>query len=244
MLIKARRFFIFVSEIHAYENEIASFLSFKLNEYRNACVSGRSFGYIKLPHPTLMVDLTGEEDGIFAKFNPTTRNEVRGAEKAGVACVEGRLQDFVPYFNDFARAKGLPTVNLAYYDWMGEDCIVTQAELDGEVYAMHAYFLNRADGVARLFQSASHFRDGKDAKLTSRANRLLHWRDMLMFKHMGIARYDFGGISPEGSAPSLMAITKFKRGFGGADEDQAEYVHAALYAMVKVKGVLAGLRTR
>ena len=64
--------------------------------------------------------------------------------------------------------------------------------------------------------SGSKFRNRKNdyRALVGRANRWLHWRDMLRFKETGIKRYDWGGLFEDESVPERAGINKFKD-FGG-----------------------------
>jgi lipid II:glycine glycyltransferase (peptidoglycan interpeptide bridge formation enzyme) len=80
----------------------------------------------------------------------------------------------------------------------------------------HTYII--AGNRARLAQSVSLFRmsdDGSFRNLTGRANRLLHWEDMLYFKRLGYSIYDFGGVNPDTANEETNAITRFKECFGG-----------------------------
>ena len=65
---------------------------------------------------------------------------------------------------------------------------------------------------ARLLYSASHFRsyDKNYRALIGRANRFLHWEDMVHLKKYGMSIYDMGGIGAN-------SIAGFKKGFGGTE---------------------------
>ena len=49
-----------------------------------------------------------------------------------------------------------------------------------------------------------------------RANRLLHWGDMLRFRELGVATYDLGGWYTEHRDEALLKINSFKEEFGGS----------------------------
>jgi hypothetical protein len=69
----------------------------------------------------------------------------------------------------------------------------------------------------RLLFSASHFRGQGETALRSligRANRLLHWRDLVAFKQQGFNCYDWGGWHA-GTEEVLVRINQFKESFGG-----------------------------
>jgi lipid II:glycine glycyltransferase (peptidoglycan interpeptide bridge formation enzyme) len=66
--------------------------------------------------------------------------------------------------------------------------------------------------------SASLFRESNDGafrNLIGRANRLLHWDDILFFKNKKYLIYDVGGISIDTTDKEKQAINKFKSCFGG-----------------------------
>ena len=76
----------------------------------------------------------------------------------------------------------------------------------------------RAEGRARLFQSASSFRELDSSSmrsLTGRANRFQHWHDMLRFKEGGVVSYDFGGWYEGREDQERLRINSFKEEFGG-----------------------------
>ena len=81
---------------------------------------------------------------------------------------------------------------------------------------------------ATLLHSASHFRNLDDNELRAvvgRANRLLHWKDIIGFKAEGLEVYDFGGWYAGSEDQALLKINQFKEGFGGS---RVEQVNAAL----------------
>jgi lipid II:glycine glycyltransferase (peptidoglycan interpeptide bridge formation enzyme) len=81
---------------------------------------------------------------------------------------------------------------------------------------MHAYFI--VDNTVRLLHSCSLFRDTDDHEcqnLVGRANRLLHWDDILYFKRNNYLLYDFGGIYQGDRDKEKIQIAQFKNSFGG-----------------------------
>ena len=66
--------------------------------------------------------------------------------------------------------------------------------------------------------SASLFRRYEDSSvrnMVGRANRFLHWHDMLWCRNAGYAFYDLGGINLAGEDEETRRVTDFKLGFGG-----------------------------
>lgn len=95
--------------------------------------------------------------------------------------------------------------------YIQNQCIlVTKAEfLNGKVYHMYVW----STKYALLVYSASDFRNKNvDRNLAGRANKLLHFKDMLFFREMNVLCYDWGNVS-NFEAPN--GIDKFKMSFGG-----------------------------
>lgn len=172
---------------------------------------------------SLVHDLTLDGQELFATFDGTARYEVRRAQSRDRLTAEfvvdagGALDAFCTFYDDFAKEKGLPP---AYRRALQATCdsgrlVLTCACRDGEALVWHAYV---SDGrTAALLHSASHFRGASASKraLLGRANRWLHWRDMLAFKDMGVATYDWGGLFEDESVPEQASVNRFKRRFGG-----------------------------
>jgi hypothetical protein len=55
----------------------------------------------------------------------------------------------------------------------------------------------------------------RERSAIGRANRLLHWHDMLFFKNQEVSTYDFGGWYEKKEDPARLNINKFKESFGG-----------------------------
>ena len=66
--------------------------------------------------------------------------------------------------------------------------------------------------------------------MVGRANRLLHYTDMLFFKNHGSKIYDWGGIS---DSEEIRNITDFKSRFGGIEIDTF-YVQEAVSLKGKI----------
>jgi hypothetical protein len=132
------------------------------------------------------------------------------------------------YFNEFTASKNRSSVtysDLRQFYEAGTLCVrYVTAQDKSIVHTMHAYIVS--DRRARLHQSSSHFRNSSDSEfrnLVGRANRYLHWDDMLYFKNMGLEYYDFGGWYGGQSNTEKLAINQFKESFGG--EKQPEYTY-------------------
>ncbi|OQC00516.1 MAG: hypothetical protein BWX78_01109 [Firmicutes bacterium ADurb.Bin099] len=175
---------------------------------------------------TLRNDLRLSEDELLKAFESNVRNEVRRAKRDGCECkVVSSLEKPIPreLIGEFDAAhiemnkqKGLPYVSLAKELMQYNEqsvLIITIAYINEVAVAYHIYLCG--DGIVRLMYSVSSFRnitDSKEKAAIGRANRLLHFEDMMYFKLNGYLIYDWGGYSTD---EKLAGINAFKRGFGG-----------------------------
>lgn len=175
------------------------------------------------PFQSLVSDLTPEPDVLMSRFGGTNRYKVKRAESKDELTFEFMteaappLDEFCSFYDDFAAQKKLPA---SYRRGLEAACaarqlVLTSASRGAGRVVWHAYV--RSQSTAALLHSASHFRDkeGIDRALVGRANRWLHWKDMLAFKAIGIARYDWGGMFDDESVAEQASVNNFKREFGG-----------------------------
>jgi len=175
------------------------------------------------PFLTMVTDLSVPEDAIVEKFGKDCRYKIRRADtKDGlhlefITDPESRLEEFQEFYDAFAKQK---SVAPCYPQWLLAACearqlVLTSASQNGEALVWHAYLTSGK--AAWLQYTGSCFRDKENdfRALVGRANRWLHWKEMLRFKEMGIERYDWGGLFEDESIPENAGINKFKKDFGG-----------------------------
>jgi lipid II:glycine glycyltransferase (peptidoglycan interpeptide bridge formation enzyme) len=187
---------------------------------------------------TILINLRESEEILFANIGKNTRYKInRAKERDRILCStflkaneknEGKIARYIHFFNEFSSTKDRSSIDFLDIEQFYNNetfCIRCAADTDNSnIYAMHAYVIS--DDRARLHQSSSHFRKSADSEfrnLTGRANRLLHWDDILYFKNMGLHYYDFGGWYGGQTDPEKLAINQFKESFGG--EKQREYTY-------------------
>lgn len=183
---------------------------------------------------TLITDLQKNKNDIFDNFEKNTKYEIRraGRENIDVFCYDWtmsseKLEKIISFYNGFVDTKEDLTFKLSakwlepYIDEKSFWCTV--AYLDGQQLVEHIYY---GDGKrVRLWYSASLFRnsDRNMRNTIGRANRFLHWQDILYFKERGFEVYDWGGYSDEGAVAGNGA---FKKAFGGSSEKGICYLKA------------------
>lgn len=187
------------------------------------------------PFVSLAIDLSQSAESLLQGLNSGTKYEVRRAEgKDQVLCVHEPTVDeqvclqFQKFYDEFALSKGLALSSireLLARARAGALC-VSRAVYAGRTVVWHVYAATTKQ--VTLQYSASHFRqlDDNDTRAAiGRANRLLHWKDMLYFKGMDFEVYDFGGLYVGEEDQARLKINRFKEGFGGL---RVEKVDAAL----------------
>jgi Acetyltransferase (GNAT) domain len=180
------------------------------------------------PQSTVTIDLAQSESAIFNQFRKDTRYEIRRAETKDL--VESRLltsreitepvfTELARHYRDLVTTKGITPLNLQRLRLLQEQgrLLIGKASLpDGSPLAWHVYLV--AHKRARLLYSVSLFRDTQETAqraLVGRANRLLHWHDIIALKKAGLELYDFGGYYLGKTDESKLRINQFKDEFQG-----------------------------
>ena len=175
------------------------------------------------PFLSMVTDLAVDEDAIVERFGKDCRYKIRRAEtKDGldmelITDPEARLEEFRAFFDAFAKQKSYWPCD---QKWLRAACdagqlVLTSASRKGEALVWHAYLVSGKAAWLQYTGSCFRDKDNEQRALIGRANRWLHWKEMLRFKEMGIERYDWGGLFEDESVPGNAGINRFKRDFGG-----------------------------
>ncbi len=176
-------------------------------------------------YSTCIIDLSKKEEGLFLDIQPRYRSYIRSAEKEKFICTHSikvrgdELKHLCNSFNKFAELKKIKPIR---YSWLKslnhtQNICLTKMKLDQTDIITHIYIF---DNDTIILSQTFHNIDFKDERIRSNANKLLHWKDILLFKTMGFKYYDFGGINPE----KLPGISKFKINFGGEVKEYYRYI--------------------
>lgn len=199
---------------------------------------------------TTHIDLTRDEQALFADLTKTCRYKVRRAEReelkeeAFMGARGAMVDDFIAFFDRFATGKGLPPAPAERLHTLAEvgALDLSTASRDDEALVWHAYI--RAGNRARLLHSASLFREFSDTatrNMIGRANRCLHWHDLLRYKDAGVPVFDFGGWYSGRDDEELLRINAFKESFGGSVVPE---FHCAVPTSMRGRMVLIARRLR
>ena len=172
--------------------------------------------------PRVLTDLACPRDDIMAAFGANCRYDIRRADSRDGLDAEfvdhtaERLAEFRAFYDVFAAQKAIGGADPA---WLlaasqSRQLALSAARWRGQVIVWHGYVLSGA--TAGLQYSCSLFRGDADEvrAVTGRANRWLHWQDMLRFKSNGYRRYDWGGLFAAERSPEEAGINAFKLSFG------------------------------
>ncbi|OFY51447.1 MAG: hypothetical protein A2W85_09920 [Bacteroidetes bacterium GWF2_41_31] len=216
MINTKKRKFIFKIEQKWFYNEINGIDIFKFVKYIQFQKETKPRCFVKNVTYTLQSDLTVDEATIMQSYSTTVRNEIRRSIKDKNIFTEISPLQFLDFYNPFALLKKLKVYTPKEFDEYGSDLFTTGAFIENKLVAAHSYLLDKQKGIVRLLLSCSSqlYTENISKSFVARANKGLHYTDMLMFKAQGFILYDWGGVSNK-IDPTLEGIRKFKEGFGG-----------------------------
>lgn len=190
--------------------------------------------FIRKNSYTVENDLTISSQEIQSNFIKALRQQIRIAEADGITCsFHNDIEGFVSFFNDFAYSKNIAPTSKGRIIEMGNNFLMSYASLNGEILVAHSYILDKEIGIARAFHSASRRLDATiDKNLVGRANKLLHYTEIMYFKEKGFKIYDFGGYSGADDKRNLKGINEFKLSFGGKVV-QCENYYSPIYLLFR-----------
>jgi len=192
------------------------------------------------PFRSLVLDLSCSEEQLLQGLNRDTKYKVRRAEtKDHVVCIhepvadEALCRQFSAFHDEFAASKGVGRVSVSELLARGRAGAlrISRAVYRDVTVVWHVHAATPE--TATLLYSASHFRNLVDNDVRAavgRANRLLHWSDILKCKGDGLKVYDFGGWYAGTEDDALLKINQFKEGFGGTHVEQ---INAAMALSVR-----------
>jgi len=189
---------------------------YKLNQYAVK-------GFLNTTFTTIHIDLTKVENDIFSNFEKNTKYEInRALQKDSLTVsdvdMDSELIVFMNAYDEFAKSKNLPLLNRKELQLLVDSSLLVIRKINDsnqQTLVYHSYITT--DDRARLLHSFSFYRtkESSNKSLIGRANRLLHWNDILYFKNNQIKVYDLGGIDTDILNSETQAINKFKHCFGG-----------------------------
>jgi len=173
---------------------------------------------------SLQIDLLQSPESIHARFTRNTRAQIRRSTESDDLQFDffdhptaAQTDEFIAFYDAFALSKGLAPLSADYADAHRRSghFSLTRVRRGDEDLVWHA---NVSSGsYIGLAYSASQLRSAEQEarRLIGRANRRLHWEELLRFRAQGHRCYDFGGWYEGRSDPERLSINRFKEEFGG-----------------------------
>jgi hypothetical protein len=180
------------------------------------------------PFYTYTISLARTPEAILARFNQTTRRDVRQAgEKHGITCrtaIVPNAEDvelFIATHADFAAAKKQPALNTVRLRRLLADHAIWFSfaySPAGDLLVAHGTYIG--GGRMRSLYALAPLRWQPDTpneirQSIGRAGRYLTWSDMLAARDAGLRTYDFGGWYAGTVDKERLAINAYKQGYGG-----------------------------
>lgn len=184
---------------------------------KNAC-------YVQ-KYQTSVIDLHQGEQDLFQRIHPRYRSYIRAAEKNNLEyapVTQPTKEDcsrLAATFKTFAKHKTILPIRNSWIKALhqSKNICFTKIRMNETDIITHVYLFDKSNII---LTHTFHNLDFKDERVRSDANKLLHWKDILLFKKMNYQQYDFGGINPE----KLPGISNFKLNFGGEVKEYYRYI--------------------
>lgn len=193
---------------------------------RNKTILSHEKNYLIDSYTTVFSNLTESDEELLNRMRKKVKYEVKRASKEDIELNyffsddlennETIINDFEKAYYSFCKKINDKNVKKAYnrkkvMQYIDNRCIMISKGSKEGAAVFHLYVFDERNCC--LLFSASDFRNaGVDQYLTGRINKYLHFRDMLMFKEMGVETYDWGNLSSE---RDFNGIDNFKISFGG-----------------------------
>jgi len=182
----------------------------------------------------IQIDLTRNENDLFKQIGKSNRYKINRAMNKDALYysfnqrpAEDDIHEFRDFYNEFARNKNTAQCgrfHLQTLKLINDQNGLVIAKVSDDNRQPLCYHVYAADGDrAMMLYSASHYRmstETSQKNLIGRANRYLHWRNMIEFKKEGYKIYDFGEITNDEN------VNYFKRSFGGKEVTEYSGYHA------------------
>lgn len=219
--------------------------AWKLAIYYQAKSTEPMRGFVRESKHTKFISLAGTEDEIFEQIGKNTKPKIKRALSEGGLrfSVIDQPDEVRDLYNEFARGKGRPPLDERSFRAYWPKMLATKISSDSDALVMHAFLVDEGLKRANHLYSASLFRstdDGDRRNLIGRANRALHYLNMLSFKDRGITTYDLGGYALNTKDPELQEVNEFKDSFGGQLIEESNYVSLPLHWARKLNKLRGG----
>ena len=188
------------------------------------------------PSQTLILDLDKSEEELLARMHEKWRYNIRLAERKGVKIkfVMSNITNFEQYFEEFYKLVDGGTSERKQIRHHPKDYYRKQLEINSEDIKFELFVAEfegkvvAANIVVFFGKTATYLHGATDNNFRNlMAPHLLQWEQIKYAKQLGCAQYDFWGIVNEHTLDkrgfSWEGFTRFKKGFGGREENYIGY---------------------
>lgn len=211
---------------------------FKLANYRYSRRNIFNPFFIKSCRQTRIIDLTKKSEAIFQEFGSSNRKNIRRALKKDLIINIGHnTNEFVNYYNSFAKKKNLKLISTKNLEKIKDFAIIKVLQ-NNNALAMCYYIIDYKQSVVRSIYSATkRLEKGSNPKDISIANRYLRFEAIKYFKSKKIKTYDLGGTAEHTKKIISHNIDSFKKEFGGVVVNEYMYESIPLFLALKFKDI-------
>ena len=201
------------------------------------------------PFGSYQIDLTLDEDVLFANLHSKHRNVIRKAIKDGVIIKFGReyLDICANLMQQTMSRQGLPYLSK-------REMLLMQKEMGQNLIFYVAFKDGIPQGAAMLVYKANfacyYLHGGSITSPSPGSMNLLHWNAMLDMKSLGVRIYDFVGARVTPNIDSkLESIQKFKSRFGAQLKKGYlwkvpinRFMYGLFYLFAKINAIVHGVK--
>lgn len=229
MIIQWKKFIFKINDIYGTENDNNGMAKADVHCYfqQSHYIDVSKKMSLHKMSKTLCIDLNQSEENLRKDMNRTTRYQINKAGRDDLTIqhiknpTKEDVAQFIRFFNPFAVKKGIEKSRTDKIDSLQEknqliiSCVYHR---NGEKLTSHLYIVS-SGRVTMLYSASARLANNEIQPIEiGRANRYLHWHDILFFREKGYLVYDFLGLSMDENDEEQQNINKFKKGFGGREE--------------------------
>lgn len=182
-------------------------------------------------YDAIYVDLSRSEEELANAMHPRLRQDIRNAEKKNMEFItisnptEKDTLEAMISFNAFIQDKPIAPLTKR---WMlaaqrSGNLLINKIRYSNEDVVTHIFL---SDKKTALNTQSFHNANFNNPEISKFANKLLHWKEILLYKELGFSQYSFGPVNK-----NLKGITQFKTWYGGSIMQNYRIIklHSLLY---------------
>src|SRR5699024_11477489 len=175
----------------------------------------------------LQINLENSEQDLLEDMSKTTRYKIRRAKRDGFRITyisEPNIDDvkkFAGFYDLFAKAKGIQVCKIEKLIALMNKKrlkIMSVYQEDNIKLASTATIVSNKTAIGLYAASARFNHPDINSQLISRANRYLHWHELVYFKNKGFHTFDLMGLTTDKNNAGHQKVNSYKRSFGGKEK--------------------------